>query len=65
MPDAQRIRRLILIYNADAGKLSALVDSARKVLKLNGCALCSITHGLAGEKDEWRGMSCRPTTAAT
>ena len=57
MPDTQQIRRLILIYNADAGRLSALVDSARKVLRLNGCSLCSITHGLAGEKDEWR--SCR------
>ncbi len=57
MAEKQQIRRLILIYNADAGKLAALVDSARKVLRLNGCALCSITHGLAGEKDEWR--SCR------
>ena len=57
MPDTQQIRRLILIYNADAGKLSALVESARKVLRLDGCSLCGITHGLAGEKDEWRG--CR------
>ncbi len=57
MADTQQIRRLILIYNADSGKLNALVDSARKVLRLNGCSLCSITHGLAGEKAEWR--SCR------
>ncbi len=57
MADTQQIRRLILIYNADAGKLSALVYSVRKVLRLNGCALCSITHGLTGEKAEWR--SCR------
>ncbi len=57
MAETQQIRRLILIYNADAGMLSALVDSARKVLRLNGCALCSITHGLSGEKNEWR--SCR------
>ncbi len=57
MTEKQQIRRLILIYNADAGKLAALVDSARKILRLNGCALCSITHGLAGEKSEWR--SCR------
>ncbi len=53
MAETQQIRRLILIYNADAGRLSALVDSARKVLRLNGCSLCSITHGLAGEKEEW------------
>ena len=57
MAEKQQIRRLILIYNADAGKLAALVDSARKILRLNGCTLCSITHGLTGEKDEWR--SCR------
>ncbi len=57
MAEKQQIRRLILIYNADAGALAALVDSARKVLRLNGCSLCSITHGLIGEKREWR--SCR------
>ncbi len=57
MADTQQIRRLILIYNADSGRLSALADSARKVLRLNGCSLCSITHGLVGEKTEWR--SCR------
>ncbi len=57
MADTQEIRRLILIYNADSGRLNAWVDNARKILKLNGCSLCSITHGLAGEKSEWR--SCR------
>lgn len=57
MADKQQIRHLILIYDADTGRLSALADSARKILRLNGCALCSITHGLAGEKSEWR--SCR------
>ncbi len=57
MAESTAVRRLILIYNADTGKLNALVDSARKVLKLNGCALCDITHGLTGERSEWR--SCR------
>ena len=57
MADKKLVRRLILIYDADAGAMSALVDSARKLFKLNGCALCSITHGLAGEKSEWK--TCR------
>ena len=53
---AQRttIDRLLFVYNADSGKWSAFVDSARKVLKIQGCTLCSITHGLTGEKEDWR-----------
>ena len=51
------IDELVLVYAADAGRMSALVDSARKLLRLKGCTLCSITHGLAGEKDEWQ--DCR------
>ncbi|MFQ5768664.1 MAG: hypothetical protein ACE5ID_11880, partial [Acidobacteriota bacterium] len=38
-------------------RLSAFVDSAKKLLMLQGCALCSITHSLTGEKSEWR--TCR------
>lgn len=57
MPDKREIRRLVLVFDADTGKLNAFVDSARKVFRLNGCALCSITHGLAGEKSEWK--DCR------
>lgn len=34
--------------------VSAAIDSARKLFKLNGCTLCSITHGLAGERPEWQ-----------
>lgn len=56
-PDPQPIERLVFVYNADSGRLSAMIDSARKLLQIDGCTLCSITHGLAGEKDEWK--SCR------
>lgn len=49
-----RIERLLFIYNADSGKWGAFVDSAKKLLMINGCALCSLTHGLAGERSEWR-----------
>lgn len=51
------IDRLVLVYAADSGFASSVVDSARKLLKLKGCSLCAITHGLAGERSEWR--ECR------
>lgn len=54
MSEKKQIRRLVLVFDADSGRLSAWVDSARKIFRLKGCALCSITHGLAGEKDDWR-----------
>lgn len=57
MAAKQAVHKLVLVYAADSGKLSAFVDSARKLFRLKGCTLCSITHGLAGEKGEWR--ECR------
>ncbi len=56
-PPRKQIDRLLFVYNADSGSFSALMDSARKLLSINGCALCSITHSLAGEKSEWK--NCR------
>ncbi|MCH9647079.1 MAG: hypothetical protein K0U98_02505 [Deltaproteobacteria bacterium] len=53
----RNIDRLIFVYKADTGKVNALLDSAKKLLMIKGCTLCSITHGLAGEKEEWR--NCR------
>ncbi|HLG18128.1 MAG TPA: hypothetical protein VJH03_27050 [Blastocatellia bacterium] len=53
----RRIEKLIFIYDADSGKAGAIVDSVKKVLRLKGCALCAITHGVAGEKQEWK--SCQ------
>lgn len=52
--EAQTVRRLILIFDADAGALSALVDSTKKLLHVKGCALCATTHGLFGERSEWK-----------
>ncbi len=51
---ARRIERLIFVFDANAGKLGALVDSVKKLLTINGCPLCAITHGLAGERAEWK-----------
>jgi hypothetical protein len=50
----RQIERLLFIYDADSGALSAIADSARKLLSINGCPLCSLTHSLAGEKREWK-----------
>ena len=49
----------MLVFDADAGAIHALIDSTRKLFRLKGCSLCSITHGLAGERRQWR--SCRET----
>jgi len=57
MDETHTIDRLLFVYNADAGKWNAFVDSAKKLFMVNGCALCSITHGLTGEKSDWR--DCR------
>ncbi len=48
------IEKLVFVYNADSGILSSVIDSARKLLSINGCPLCSLTHSLAGEKVEWK-----------
>ena len=59
MPQRQLIDRLYFVYNADSGTLAAIVDSAKKLLSINGCPLCSLTHSLAGERTEW--VNCRET----
>lgn len=50
----KKINRLLFIFDAKAGKWSAFVDSTKKLLMIKGCALCTITHGLLGEKAEWK-----------
>jgi hypothetical protein len=54
MTEKRTIERLIFVFNAGSGTFNAFVDSAKKLLMIRGCTLCSITHGLAGEKSEWR-----------
>jgi hypothetical protein len=57
--DKRTIDRLILVFNADSGALSAWFDSARKLLRIRGCSLCATTHGLVGETPEWRRAKAR------
>ena len=54
---ATPIRELVFIFAADTGAIAVIKDSITKVLKLNGCSLCGITHGLLGEKKEMK--DCR------
>ncbi|HEX9943971.1 MAG TPA: hypothetical protein VGG03_18315 [Thermoanaerobaculia bacterium] len=54
MDAKRRIERLIFVFSADSGSFNAFLDSAKKFLRIKGCTLCTITHGLAGEKSEWR-----------
>lgn len=48
------IDRLVLVYDADGGIAGELRYVAGKLTGAAHCALCDITHGLAGEKREWR-----------
>ena len=57
MSPKRPIDRLIFVFAADSGSFNALLDSAKKLLRIKNCTLCAITHGLAGEKSEWR--NCR------
>lgn len=48
--------RLVFVYNANAGRLNGLIDSAHKLLSPDTyqCALCEITHGAFGERQAWK-----------
>ena len=54
---AKKVDKLVLLYDANSGAWGAVVDSAKKMLMLKGCPLCSITHGIVGERADWK--SCR------
>jgi len=48
--------QLLFVYNADSGLYNTLTDMAHKILspETYACSLCSITHGVFKERDEWR-----------
>lgn len=52
-PAPRDVERLVFVYDADSGFMGLVADSAKKLFQLKGCALCTITHGLTGEKREW------------
>ncbi|MBD3308959.1 hypothetical protein GF339_21290 [candidate division KSB3 bacterium] len=54
MPPKRNVEALIFIYDANSGTIGAFLDSTKKLLMVGGCPLCQITHGLLGEKAEWK-----------
>ena len=49
------MKKLLFVYNADSGKLSALGHSLHKLIspQTYDCSLCKVTHGFFGAKQEW------------
>lgn len=50
------MEKLIFVYNADSGKLKALMDSFHKAINPSAypCKLCALTYGTIGEKKVWK-----------
>jgi hypothetical protein len=50
------MRKLIFVYNADSGTLSAALDIAHKLISpaTYNCQLCALTHGVLSEREEWQ-----------
>lgn len=49
------VRKIIFVYNSDSGRLAGLLDSVKKAVgSPAACSLCTITHGLVKEKQEWQ-----------
>lgn len=50
------MKRLVIVYNANAGILAGVMDSVHKIVSPSTypCQLCGITYGLTSMKREWR-----------
>lgn len=48
--------KLVFVYNADAGLLNTIMDSAHKLFAPSTyqCELCAVTHGMIGMRTEWK-----------
>lgn len=55
-PDASDGPRLILVYNADSGLITALMHAVHKQISpaTYPCSLCAITYGAVSMKHEWK-----------
>ncbi len=49
------MEKLIFVYNANAGKLNALLDAGHKIVSPStyACNICDLTHGIFRERKEW------------
>lgn len=61
------ITELIFVYNADSGKVNAIFDIAHKIIspKTYNCSLCSLTHGIMSENQQWRDFKNSTNTKMT
>lgn len=59
------VNTLVFVYNANSGKLNALIDSAHKVLSpaTYDCPLCDITYGVFTENRLWKQFREQSDTA--
>lgn len=50
------MRRLVIVYNANAGIAAGVMDSVHKIVSPSTypCQLCAVTYGLVAMKREWR-----------
>lgn len=48
--------KLTFIYNANSGKVNTWMDIGHKLIspETYSCNLCSMTHGIFTEKEEWK-----------
>jgi len=55
-PAASTTPRLLLVYHADSGRWQVLRDAAHKLVSPDAypCTLCTLTHGVMGERSAWR-----------
>ncbi|MEK7656796.1 MAG: hypothetical protein AAB412_03500 [Elusimicrobiota bacterium] len=49
-------RSLVFVYNADSGRLNALLDIGHKILSPStySCNLCAVTHSAFSMRGEWK-----------
>lgn len=53
---ATRPARLLFVYNADGGPVSAILDAVHKIVspQTYACSLCFITYGAVSMRREWK-----------
>jgi hypothetical protein len=56
---AERPRRLTLVYDGDSGLRAMLADVVKKAVGQEDCPLCEITYGPLGKRGTWRACEAR------
>ena len=58
---AMKLPTLLFVYNADSGLANALLDAGRRIFNPSQypCALCMVTYGPFGMKNDWKEFTDR------